>query len=317
LPIRNIEANSDISRPEIENIAFPKALAYADDITCITENDASNLQGIFNEYSRLSRASGLVLNADKTEILDGNETTFKIRYGGEEHCLKGSRSVKINGIYFNKEPAAMREENLNNMLNKIENMLRGWRARHLSLLGKILIYKTFGMSQVIYVLSVIVLEPNQYKKINSMFSNFLWGRELAGVDSGGRIGRERLNTPIELGGFGMIPYEKVLNAINCRQLSKLYDPAFEHPFKSIMVKNDTHFATGNSLTRIADTLANKAHNMMTCALTKHVKALSNLQISEDVVLIDILGATDIGNIIKPRWVNSIEALVRKLLKPII
>jgi hypothetical protein len=141
-----------------------------------------------------------------------------------------------------------------------------------------------------------------------MFSNFLWGRELAGVDSGGRIGRERLNTPIELGGFGMIPYEKVLNAINCRQLSKLYDPAFEHPFKSIMVKNDTHFATGNSLTRIADTLANKAHNMMTCALTKHVKALSNLQISEDVVLIDILGATDIGNIIKPRWVNSIEAM---------
>jgi hypothetical protein len=46
---------------------------------------------------------------------------------------------------------------------------------------------------------------------------------------------------------------------------------------------------------------------MTLAISKYVKKLSNLQISEDAVLTDILGATDIGNIIKPRWINTVEA----------
>jgi hypothetical protein len=99
------------------------------------------------------------------------------------------------------------------------------------------------------------------------------------TNSKGRIEGERLNTPIEYGGFGMIQYDKVLEGINCRQLSKMYNPAYEHPIKSIIIKNNIHFATGKSLTSIADELANKAHCVMILALTKHVKTLSNQQIS--------------------------------------
>jgi len=266
----------------------------------------ANLQGIFDEYDRLSHASGLQLNADKTEILDIDESQYKIKYYGVEHCLKGSVSVKLNGIYFNKDENRMKNENLTALIDKIECMLRGWRARQLSLLGKILIYKTFGMSQVLYTLSVVSLDKNQYKRLTSMFTNFLWGRELLDVIARGRIGAERLNTPVEWGGFGMIQYEKVLEGINCRQLAKMYDPAYDHPIKFITLKNDAHFATGKSLTSIADDMAKKAHCAMTLGMSKHVKKLSNLQISEDAVLTDILGATDIGRIIKPRWINTGE-----------
>jgi hypothetical protein len=305
--IRNIETNALIGRTEIDNIPFPKALAYADDITCVIEKHGANLQGIFDEYDRLSHASGLQLNADKTEILDISESQYNIKYYGVEHCLRGSKSVKLNGVYFNKDEHIMKEENLNNLIDKIESMLRGWRARQLSLLGKILIYKTFGMSQVLYTLLVVSLDKNQYKKLNSMFTNFLWGRELAEADARGRIGAERLNTPVEYGGFGMIQYEKVLEGINCRQLAKMYDQAYEHLIKFITVKNDLNFAMCKSLTNAADELAKRAHCTMTLAISKHVKKLSNLQISEDVVLIDMLGATDIGNIIKPRWTDTVEA----------
>jgi hypothetical protein len=51
--------------------------------------------------------------------------------------------VKINRIIFNKEKSKMKEENFNNLMVKINNMFAGWRARGLSLLEKILIYKTF------------------------------------------------------------------------------------------------------------------------------------------------------------------------------
>jgi hypothetical protein len=139
------------------------------------------------------------------------------------HDLQGAKRIKINGIYFIKDIRLMKEENFHHLSAKIENMLNGWRSRQLSLLGKILIYKTFGLSQVIYVLSVIELGPHQHKGIDTMFNNFLWGRELNGASTTSRIGRERLNTRIEYGGFGMIQYERILEGIHCRQLSKMYD----------------------------------------------------------------------------------------------
>jgi len=77
-----------------------------------------------------------------------------------------------------------------------------------------------------------------------------------------RISKERLLTPIEYGGFGMIKYERILDGVHCRQLAKLYNGDFSHPIKSLILKRDCHFATGNSLTNIADCVAIKAHNMM-------------------------------------------------------
>jgi len=305
--IRNIEANNNIERVDIDAIPVPKVVAYADDITCIVERSLENLQGIFTEYERLSGASGLVLNADKTEILDENEDQYRIMYINEEHYLQGVKKVKINGITFDKDQRQMVEENYNTLVSKIENMLTGWKARNLSLLGKILIYKTFGLSQVIYVLSIISLTERHYKKLDTIFNNFLWGRELNGETTRSRISKERLRVPIEYGGFGMISYERVLGGIYCRQLVKMYDEAFSHPLKSMITKNDTRFATGKSLTNLADDMAIKAHNMLGKLTLSYAKQLTNRQITEDVILINQLGAMDMGHMIKPRWINSNEA----------
>jgi exonuclease III len=305
--IRNIEANPSIMRAELLDIPLPKSLAYADDITCVIERDVNSVQGIFREYGRLTRASVLSLNADKTEILDLRENRYKVKYEGNEHILQGSRSVKINGIVFNKDINLMKTDNFNYLVGKIEKMLMGWRARQLSLLGKILIYKTFGMSQVIYVLSIISLSVAQYKKLDKMFYNFLWGRDLGDTSTRARIGRERLNTPIEYGGFGMVDYESVLEGVYCRQLAKLYNAEFMHPLKLIIVKNDSRFATGKSLTTLADDVSKKAHELLTNLLWKDIKALSNQQIADDVILTNQLGAREIEEAVKPRWIYSPEA----------
>jgi hypothetical protein len=199
--IRNIEENNDIERVEIKAIPCPKVVAYADDVTCIVDSHPDSVQTIFNEYERLSKASGLILNANKTEILSTNNQIHKIRYNGEEHLLLGKSRVKINGITFDKDEGRMKEVNFNTLMDKINSMLACWSARGLSLLGKILIYKTFGLSQVIYVLSIIGLDDRKYKTIRMAFNNFLWGRGLYNESNRSRISRERLDTPIEYGGF--------------------------------------------------------------------------------------------------------------------
>jgi hypothetical protein len=65
-----------------------------------------------------------------------------------------------------------------------------------------------------------------------------------------------------MGGFGMMGYGKIIDGIKCRQLCKLFDPRYYHPLKYLTVKEDSHFSTGNSLTRIAEELAVGEHNLI-------------------------------------------------------
>ena len=60
-----------------------KAGAFADDIYFITCSDIDSIQKVFSQNDKLSKKSGLILNADKTEILalhTDREMIFNINY---------------------------------------------------------------------------------------------------------------------------------------------------------------------------------------------------------------------------------------------
>ena len=67
----NLERNVEIKpiRAEKINAHLPKVYAYADDVNTVIKNDEGSLQAVFNEYNRLTKLSGLELNADKTELM--------------------------------------------------------------------------------------------------------------------------------------------------------------------------------------------------------------------------------------------------------
>jgi exonuclease III len=69
--LRNIKSSKSIKGIDInygkDKIIFNGG-AFADDISVICINDNSSIQGIFDEYNKLTQRSGLELNAEKTEI---------------------------------------------------------------------------------------------------------------------------------------------------------------------------------------------------------------------------------------------------------
>ena len=71
-PLRNIPKNDTITavRSITINYTWPKIIGYADDVTIIAENTNSSVKQIFHECERLTKASGLKFNADKTEKLN-------------------------------------------------------------------------------------------------------------------------------------------------------------------------------------------------------------------------------------------------------
>ena len=170
--LRNVEENPMIESLHSRelNSELPKVYAYADDVNGIIRNHPDSVQALFVEYEKLTRLSGLELNADKTEIMrikaeqPEDPIMFKIKYLTKSYEVKTQAKTKINGILFQQNRSRMLEDNVEAVTRKIDKIFKSWSRRSLSVLGKVLIVKTFGIAQVIYLMQSIILTNDHLKK---------------------------------------------------------------------------------------------------------------------------------------------------------
>lgn len=85
----------------------------------------------------------------------------------------------------------------------MEEQLVRWQARSITTLGKIQLYKTFGMSQVLYLSRVLPPDEIYLKKVKALTDRFLWNKSMNRKIAPSRIKDDITYTPINLGGFGL------------------------------------------------------------------------------------------------------------------
>jgi hypothetical protein len=314
--IRNIGSNIDITPIHNDriNYTWPKVVAYADDITVITSNNSHSVRAVFKEYERLTLASGLKLNADKTERFDitGTEidernaaTAHEIQYCGMSYRISPLDQVKINGIIFHSNRRRMTELNFVNMRDKMVNHFTGWSKRSLSLLGKIQIIKTFGLSQFLYSLAVIDIDTDHWAEIKQLINKFLWNKHFSALPAPHRIKNDIIYQKICNGGFGMINLQSVVTATRLRRCSKLMDQML-HPVGALQaaLHMDCHLQE-KARVNIDDITS----DVIVMLRKLHLQAYS--KISTDMGEIDLLLhkkllGCKIKNLINPLRKHSIE-----------
>ena len=256
--ICNIEKNQEIE-PIFSNqlqAALPKALAYADDVTCVVRNNGNGIKCVFHEYERLTKLSGLQLNADKTDFLLIQSRAVrpinqlvKFKYLDSEFENEAKPEIKINGLFFQADLERMKDRNVSNVITKMEAHLWKWSKRGLSTLGKILILKTFGISQLIYLFQSLVLTVSDFKKLNAILYKFIWNRHFGAPKAPDRIKREIINTSIDLGGFGMIDIQALDRSLKLKMLARL--TTTPHPFLAMIRRkinlNEFFFPVSNQM----------------------------------------------------------------------
>ena len=176
--LRNIKNNSNIKAVKTTNLDEDevKNFSYADDITALCENK-EGIQEIINCYNTFTSFSGIMLNLPKTEILViGKKTqskeSFKIVSNTVELLIHDQECVKICGITFSNNPIIAYTANVKDKILKLEGQLNIWRQRNLSLKGKILIVKTFGLSQLVYSMQATSFHTKELKLIEQIL-NFI------------------------------------------------------------------------------------------------------------------------------------------------
>ena len=236
--LRNIDRNEEISplKSTLLDTNLPKSYAYADDVSCTISDEIGSLNALLKEYGRLTRMSGLELNADKTEIMrigkDPNERRYNVTYLGRSYELVSEESIKLNGLFFHRDANEMRRMNVKSAMDKMDTHFKKWSRRSLTTLGKILIVKCFGISQIIYLMQTIALTPNDYKMINAMLYKFIWNRHYLAAKAPERIKREIVNKQVKYGGFGMLDISELDSSLKIKAIGRLIET--RHPFLSLI-----------------------------------------------------------------------------------
>ena len=182
---------------------IPKAVAYADDIACLVNPDPVSLQKIFRHYDNLTKVSGLRLNADKTEIISrGGTNRYNITYDSQSFTIVSQHQMKVNGVILSYDTESARKMNIVKMIDMVRQQLNGWSNRNLSLIGKIQIFKTFGLSQILYTLAVVHIMKNEEKILTDVIYKFIWNRNMDAKKAPDRIKRRILLSKVRDLGFG-------------------------------------------------------------------------------------------------------------------
>ena len=236
--LENINKDISISSISCNEVTIPKALAYADDIACLISPNIESLQKIFNHYDDLTQLSGLRLNAYKTEIISNkiHPTENNISYNNKEVVICICDQMKVNGLALSYNIEQARKTNIDSMIEAVEGQLKSWSNRNRSLLGKIQIFKTFGLSQILYTLTNIDIKKFEESILTGIIYKFIWNRNMDAAKAPDRIKRQTLLKKVQNLGFGMIDYKEVVKSIRLQNLIRLINSE-KGPLYSIIKKN--------------------------------------------------------------------------------
>ena len=153
-----------------------KLCAFADDLTTFLR-DVSSYKNLVESLHRFEQCSGLKVNSDKTEALslgveDPNNSIVELGIS------KIEIPNKILGIHWTCNQQERDKLNFYNLLESIKKQLTFFKWRHLTIIGKIQILKTFIIPKLTYRASIIHYSKDTLKQCNKILYDFVWnGRD--------------------------------------------------------------------------------------------------------------------------------------------
>lgn len=261
-----IRQNPNIKGIPVENTDLKISL-LADDSTCFIDGSENSFQSLFDTIEFFSESSGCRLNISKSEAIWIGSKEDLTSYPFASNGLKWNQhTFKTLGIHFSLNTADLYNLNHKLKLKSIETTLNCWRARNLSLVGKICVIKTLLLPQLLYFFSVLCIKiPKRFfKQLNSLLYKFIWNN---GSD---RVRRQFLCNDFSQGGLRMIdPYTFSL-AQKMLWVKLLLDDKYQSLWKVIEISVQKRFSFKENLLWYA--------NAPPCVLDK----LSSSQLAESL-----------------------------------
>ena len=181
-----------------------KIAQYADD-GILFLNDKNELCSALNILEIFGRMSGLILNIEKCEglwlgrskFLQTNCKLFGIKWPEQFRCL---------GIYLGHNKQLNERKNFTEKIDQIEETLKNWEKRELSLIGRVQVIKTFALSKLVFPATLLHTPEHIIKRFNTILFKFLWR-------SKDKVKRIKVIQDMKNGGLNMIDLQSFIKSL--------------------------------------------------------------------------------------------------------
>jgi exonuclease III len=237
--IRTLSTDKGIKSPKFWSQYNVKCTAYADDITILCDNSKNSIRKVFAIYEKFTEISGLELNASKTEILNvGNNAgamEYSVKYMDEMTTIRSVEELKIGGISFARKTEIEHQRNVQERIDMMESQLRRWMCRDLTINGRSIVAKTFGVSQIIYSMQACEFKEQDLKRIEQLYFKFLWAKKW-NVKHVERIKRACLKQEKQHGGINALDIQSLYTSIKVKQVIRALDSELLKQIQSNLLK---------------------------------------------------------------------------------
>ena len=149
---------------------------------------------IFDTLEVFSKYSGLKVNIDKSIVMwvgPWEDRTIPAQL----NLTLAENLIDALGVTIGRKSDELLMKFFYRNIDKMISNFARWKFRPLTVIGKILITKTFGMSNLIYSMSILESSDDVLKKAQNAINNFIWGGPIA------RVTHKTLIAPYDLGGL--------------------------------------------------------------------------------------------------------------------
>jgi hypothetical protein len=177
-----------------DNWEKPTSETYADDLTIISKMSENSVNAVLQVLREFEAVSGLAINIDKTQLMVVGSEEWAV--GSRVHGIEIVNNVTILGITIYRTLSDL-DVNWNKAITKMHRLAGYWRTFGLSITGRVMVAKTYILSQSIYLMGSLPMSELIGERINETLLNFIKGSDRL-------IEQRRQLLCKELGGYGMM-----------------------------------------------------------------------------------------------------------------
>ena len=172
-----IRGNQKVKGFKIGKSQFKLSL-FADDASCIVE-DLDSLTLLLKILEKFYNYSGLKINLEKCLLVYIGP--WKTKEKKVQGIITAGKSFNMLGIQLGSDNKICDKLNFENKISSMNVRLRIWASRNLTLIGKILIAKSMGMSNLIYSISCKDCSTTNIKVAQGHINKFIWNGKPAKI----------------------------------------------------------------------------------------------------------------------------------------
>ena len=134
--------------------------------------------------------------------------------------------IKILGIYFSYNKKLEQEKNFFNHIVKIQNILKLWKLRNLSIEGRIVVFKSSTISKLTHLALVTEIPTSTINLLTKIQMEFIWKGKTPNIKS------STLCNDYDNGGLKNVDVFSKIVSLQCSWIKRLFDNNF-HQWKVI------------------------------------------------------------------------------------